>query len=509
LTSFSSLIFEIQISKNKVFFHSFILRFLHDTTNNSNKFHRTNPNFRAFKVPPVNNHFRSSNFQFPFHFCFQFFFSLFQKHDTMQKNNLISLQELWRHNTESSCWIALHGVVYDVTNWLSNHPGGKDLLLASAGRDATQLFEMYHPFIKETEYMKKQLEAFRIGTIRDYDPHYLPDSGFYQETAQRVWKHLREKKIDPKGVQPFLISFLTICSALLLSYLGTFFLFSSFPLRLLCAVIFGAFSAIYEIHPKHDISHGVLVRASPLLHHISVLVDEFFIGGSSWAWLHQHVIGHHVFTNKAGLDPDVPMPSNFFPLPASLPAEPIVPTSQKPAHAEIIFSPEEFRRISPLQPKNSRYYLQHLYIPVLYAAVSLKSRFEDITWTFMGQANGPVSVAPIPIWRWTKLILSKSSYIFLRLVLPLNFAIQQQGGFSVVPLEEIVRTFFSETIPLFLLSEAIMGKNLLYVSFSHVTSPFLFLTLLLLLLLVLLVLVLPLPLPLLLFKVGISPSTSK
>lgn len=34
--------------------------------------------------------------------------------------------------------------VYDVSSFVSRHPGGADQILLGAGRDITQLFESYH-----------------------------------------------------------------------------------------------------------------------------------------------------------------------------------------------------------------------------------------------------------------------------------------------------------------------------------------------------------------------------
>ena len=34
--------------------------------------------------------------------------------------------------------------VYDVSSFVSKHPGGVDQILCAAGRDITQVFEAYH-----------------------------------------------------------------------------------------------------------------------------------------------------------------------------------------------------------------------------------------------------------------------------------------------------------------------------------------------------------------------------
>ncbi len=41
--------------------------------------------------------------------------------------------DLKAHMTEKSCWLAIHGNVYDVTNFLEEHPGGYDIILSSTG----------------------------------------------------------------------------------------------------------------------------------------------------------------------------------------------------------------------------------------------------------------------------------------------------------------------------------------------------------------------------------------
>ena len=60
--------------------------------------------------------------------------------------------ELSEHKSRNSCWLAVHGKVYDVTSFLEDHPGGAGLLIKNAGRDATSAYESIHnpDLIEET-----------------------------------------------------------------------------------------------------------------------------------------------------------------------------------------------------------------------------------------------------------------------------------------------------------------------------------------------------------------------
>lgn len=41
--------------------------------------------------------------------------------------------EIAKHNSPTSCWLVIHGKVYDVTNFLDQHPGGRSILLKQGG----------------------------------------------------------------------------------------------------------------------------------------------------------------------------------------------------------------------------------------------------------------------------------------------------------------------------------------------------------------------------------------
>lgn len=64
----------------------------------------------------------------------------------------ITLSEVKRHNSRQDCWVVLHGKVYDLTKFLSTHPGGPDPILSWAGRDATRTWNLIHQKPWLTQY---------------------------------------------------------------------------------------------------------------------------------------------------------------------------------------------------------------------------------------------------------------------------------------------------------------------------------------------------------------------
>jgi len=86
---------------------------------------------------------------------------LSQKENLKKPKRLITHQELARHSTEEDCWVLLNGIVYDVTGFLAEHPGGPNVVTNLAGDDVTEAFnEQGH-----SENAKEIAKKFEIGTI--------------------------------------------------------------------------------------------------------------------------------------------------------------------------------------------------------------------------------------------------------------------------------------------------------------------------------------------------------
>mmetsp|Transcript_15575 Transcript_15575/g.24217 ORF Transcript_15575/g.24217 Transcript_15575/m.24217 type:complete len:123 (-) Transcript_15575:249-617(-) len=77
-----------------------------------------------------------------------------------------TLADVATHKTKDDCWITVHGKVYDVTKYLSEHPGGEEIILESAGTDATTNFED----IGHSQGARDILTEYEIGELEGYEP---------------------------------------------------------------------------------------------------------------------------------------------------------------------------------------------------------------------------------------------------------------------------------------------------------------------------------------------------
>mmetsp|Transcript_12654 Transcript_12654/g.27386 ORF Transcript_12654/g.27386 Transcript_12654/m.27386 type:complete len:132 (+) Transcript_12654:137-532(+) len=83
----------------------------------------------------------------------------------MAADKVYSLADVKQHTTDKSCWLVVHGKVYDVTDFLEEHPGGYDIIITSTGKDATQDFEE----IGHSNSAKQLLEKYYIGKYEGGD----------------------------------------------------------------------------------------------------------------------------------------------------------------------------------------------------------------------------------------------------------------------------------------------------------------------------------------------------
>ena len=54
---------------------------------------------------------------------------------------MIPMSEVEKHNTPENAWIVINNKVYNVTEFIEEHPGGEGVLIAYAGTDCTEQFK--------------------------------------------------------------------------------------------------------------------------------------------------------------------------------------------------------------------------------------------------------------------------------------------------------------------------------------------------------------------------------
>ncbi|XP_011268281.2 cytochrome b5 [Camponotus floridanus] len=65
----------------------------------------------------------------------------------------------------SRTWIVIYDNVYDVTDYMAQHPGGPELIEEYAGKDATDGFDDFG----HSSDAKKILKEYLIGELKDED----------------------------------------------------------------------------------------------------------------------------------------------------------------------------------------------------------------------------------------------------------------------------------------------------------------------------------------------------
>jgi cytochrome b involved in lipid metabolism len=71
-----------------------------------------------------------------------------------------TMAEVATHNSSASCWSVINGSVYDLTSYVSRHPGGERKILNICGKDGTSAFLGQHGGDSKPE---KILTSLRIG----------------------------------------------------------------------------------------------------------------------------------------------------------------------------------------------------------------------------------------------------------------------------------------------------------------------------------------------------------
>ena len=100
---------------------------------------------------------------------------------------LITIEEVEQHRSAGDCWTIIENKVYDITEFIPNHPGGK-LILAGAGCDSTVMFNHYH-FFPQTK-QRAVLSKMYVGDVTEKKSPVM--GKFYETLSKRVDAKLKD-----------------------------------------------------------------------------------------------------------------------------------------------------------------------------------------------------------------------------------------------------------------------------------------------------------------------------
>nr|AAQ10732.1 delta-8-sphingolipid desaturase [Anemone leveillei] len=208
-----------------------------------------------------------------------------------EKRREISSQELAQHTNKGDLWISIQGKVYDVSEWVKDHPGGDAPLMNLAGQDVTDAFVAFHP-----GSAWKYLDKFHIGYLSDYVVSDV--SKDYRKLASEFSKAgLFEKK--GHGIFMSLLSvgimFVVILSGVLLS--GNTWVHAA------CAGLLGILWMQIGF-VGHDSGHYNVMLTPKLNRFVQIFTGNCVTGISIgwWRWTHT---AHHIAVNSLDYDPDL------------------------------------------------------------------------------------------------------------------------------------------------------------------------------------------------------------
>lgn len=97
---------------------------------------------------------------------------------------MLTYDEVAAHAAKDDCWVIIHGKAYDVTDFLSEHPGGLAIILKYAGKDATKAFDPIHPSDTLTKYLPEKYHLGEVDALTKPKPQLKKKQAPAQAPAQ-------------------------------------------------------------------------------------------------------------------------------------------------------------------------------------------------------------------------------------------------------------------------------------------------------------------------------------
>ena len=102
--------------------------------------------------------------------------TFYYKDQSQNKEKTYTYSEISKHcNKNTGYWVTYKDSVYNMTNFINSHPGGKDKILLAAGKGVEPYWNVYRQHLNNKPLIDSILKQMKIGTIKDYNPNKYSD----------------------------------------------------------------------------------------------------------------------------------------------------------------------------------------------------------------------------------------------------------------------------------------------------------------------------------------------
>jgi fatty acid desaturase len=253
----------------------------------------------------------------------------------------------------------IHNKYYNIEGF--KHPGGNDAIWHSYGRDATAMFEMYHPFVRpdnlqcilqKYEVSAEEAKPYLLAGEDDV-PQFEYNTDFSKEIKRDVINYFKEEA-DKNKTTLRKITKATTNRWLLIGALNV--LRASSVVWWLSGSVYGLFISpvftwIAAVNTFHDANHFSLSDNWKINRFFGYFAMFYY---TPLVWYHEHNISHHSYTNVKDKDVDI-------------------------YHANNII------RLSPYSPYKYIYKFQYFMVVIQYLLVNIGVEIHTSVYTLFGK----------------------------------------------------------------------------------------------------------------------------
>jgi cytochrome b involved in lipid metabolism len=83
-----------------------------------------------------------------------------QNLSSLSNSTKMTMNEVAKHNKKNDCYLAIENKVYNVSSYVSSHPGGQGKIISVCGQEVTGVFASIH-----SNFAWDLLKNYQIGQI--------------------------------------------------------------------------------------------------------------------------------------------------------------------------------------------------------------------------------------------------------------------------------------------------------------------------------------------------------